>query len=261
MKKYSKNSSIKKLKVLKSAKREIFYSEIIKNPAISVSGLKQKQLIREVSEIVKAAWGRFPESYLKNSILKSRYLLLLRNKDQKLIGVAPIRHIKIDGRYVYSFGLTIVDPGYQGLGFMKIMHDQIGLKVFFENILRLKSRVEFVFITPNIRTIGVLAKVADFMYPNPYLAGKDGRVKDADKKTWETANLFLKATGESFRSFDKNGCVMVGFYDDKPGLVQKEQEKIPDKMLKQFAKNYLKPGNDVVVRAEISIWGLLKNGL
>lgn len=260
MKKYTANSSLKKLKVLKSAEDEAFYKEVIRDPYLNIPKSKQAQLIKEASKVVESAWGKFPETYLKNSILKSKYLLLLRNKDHKLIGVAPVKYIKIDGRHVYSFGLTVVDPDYQGLGFMKMMHAQIGRRVFVENILRLRSRVEFVFITPNIRTIGALAKIANFMYPNPYQINKKGKVKDADKETWETVNLFLEATNETFRKLDKNGCVMIGFYDDKPELIQKEQENVPDKMLKDFASNYLKPGNEVVVRSTISVWGLFRSG-
>jgi GNAT superfamily N-acetyltransferase len=259
MKRYSGNSEIKKLKILRSKGSEPFYAEIIKNTQAEIKGEKREEFLKEISGVVEKAWGKFPKEYLENSILHSRYLLLLRTEKEKLIGVAPIKKIHLDGRYVYSFGLTAVDPDYQGLGFMKKMHTILGRRIFVENLIKLKTSVEFVFITPNIRTIGALAKVADFIYPNPYAVDEAGNIDYADDKTWETINLYLKATGETFRKLDRCGDVMIGFYDDKPNLILKENDNIPDKKLRIFAKHYLKPGNEIVSRAIVSIWGLLRS--
>lgn len=262
MKRYSKKSQIKEIKALRSAGSESFFAEIIKDAEFEISPKNQKEFIEEVSRVVEKAWGKFPKKYLKNSILHSRYLLLLRNDKGLLLGVAPIKKIQIDGRYVYSFGLTAVDPDYQGLGFMKKMHTMLGHKILKENILKFKTKVEFVFITPNIRTIGALAKVADYIYPNPYLVDeKTGKIDYSDDKTWETINQYLKAMGETYRKLDRCGNVMIGFYDDKPNLVIRETEKIPDKKLRIFAKHYLKPGNEVVVRAIVGIGGIFGNEL
>lgn len=261
MKRYSDKSSIKTIKILRSAKSEPFFAEIIKDAEINIPKENHKEALAEISKVVEKAWGRFPQKYLKNSILHSRYLLLLRNDKDELLGVAPIKKIHIDGHYVYSFGLTAVDPDYQGLGFMKKMHTIIGRRVFWENLLRLKTKIEFVFITPNIRTIGALAKVADFIYPNPYLVDdKTGKIDYADDKTWVTVKQYLKASDENYRKLDRCGCVMVGFYDDKPNLIVREDEMIPDIKLRTFAKHYLKPGNEVVVRAIVSLGGLIGNG-
>lgn len=259
MKRYSLNSTVKELKIVRSAGGESFFAEIIKEPSENISIEKLEEALHEISAIVEKSWGRFPRKYLESSIVHSRYLLVLRNQKDVLLGVAPIKKIHIDGRYVYSFGLTAVDPDYQGLGLMKKMHAILGRRVFIENLLAFKTKLEFVFITPNIRTIGALAKVADFIYPNPYSVDeKTGKIDYADDKTWETIQLFLKATGETYRKLDRCGDVMVGFYDDKPNLVMREDSKIPDKRLRIFAKHYLKPGNEVVVRAIVSVGGLFR---
>ncbi|MDD3679062.1 MAG: hypothetical protein PHT36_02360 [Patescibacteria group bacterium] len=261
MKRYSKNSKVKKLKVVKSADSEVFFAEIIKNPEREIPFKSRAKFLIEVSKLVERSWGKFPKKYLESSIIHSKYLMILRSKNDELIGVAPIKKIRIDGRYVYSFGLTAVDPDYQGLGFMKKMHLILSHRVFLENIIRFKTKIEFVFITPNIRTIGALAKVADFIYPNPYIINeKSGRIDCADDKTWETIKLYLDATGENYRKLDRNGCVMIGFYDDKSNLITSENENIPDKKLSMFAKKYLKPGNEIVVRAIVGLGGVLKNG-
>lgn len=260
MKQYAKGSTVKKIKAVRSAGSETFFAEIIRDAQNSIPKKSHADFIAEISRVVDKSWGKFPQKYLRESILHSRYLMLLRDKKDNLIGVAPIKKIHIDGRYVYSFGLTAVDPDYQGLGFMRKMHTILGHRVFLENLTKLKTKVEFVFITPNIRTIGAIARVADFIYPNPYAVDdKTGKIDYADDRTWETINLFLKATGETFRKLDRCGDVMIGFYDDKPNLVMKESEDIPDKKLRLFAKHYLKPGNEVVVRAIVSIRGLFSS--
>jgi len=257
MKQYAKGSRVKQIKAVRSAGSETFFAEIIRDASNSIPKQDHAEFITEISKIVDKSWGKFPQKYLKESILHSRYLMLLRNDKDILIGVAPIKKIHLDGRYVYSFGLTAVDPDYQGLGFMRKMHTILGHRVFLENLKNFKVSVEFVFITPNIRTIGAIARVADFIYPNPYAVDeKTGLIDYADDKTWETINLYLKATGETFRKLDRCGDVMIGFYDDKPNLVMKEAEVVPDKKLRLFAKHYLKPGNEVVVRAIVSIRGL-----
>jgi hypothetical protein len=261
MKRYTDRSSIKRVHVLKSAKKEAFFAEVIYEPYQTIPKNLHNKFLIEVGELVEKAWGEFPKKYLTDSILKSRYLLLLRNKNKELVGVAPIKKIQINGRYVYSFGLTAVDPDYQSLGFMKIMHGMLGRRVFAENILKLKLEIEFVFITPNIRTIGTLSRIADHIYPNPYLIDeKTGEIDYADDETWKTVKLFLEKTGETYRKLDRRGCVMVGFYDDKPNLVVQRDKHIADKKLTMFAKKYLKPGNEIVVRAKIHLWGLLRNG-
>jgi GNAT superfamily N-acetyltransferase len=260
MKQYAKNSKIKEIKVVRSIGSESFFAEIIIDAASSIDKENYTDFLTEVSKVVERAWGKFPKKYLKESILHSKYLMLLRDDKGGLIGIAPIRKIHLDGRYVYSFGLTAVDPDYQGLGLMRKMHTTISRRVFIENFLRFRRKVEFVFITPNIRTIGSLARIADFIYPNPYsIEEKTGRIDYADDKTWETVNLYLKATGEKYRRLNRRGNVMIGFYDDKPNLVVKENESVPDKKLRIFASRYLKPGNEIVVRAEVSLGGLIKS--
>jgi RimJ/RimL family protein N-acetyltransferase len=262
MKRYTEKSKVRQIKVVRSKSSESFFAEIIKDPAVNIPKIKQKEASTEISRLVEKSWGKFPRDYLNSSILHSQRLLLLRNNKKQLIGVAPIKKVQIDGHYVYSFGLTAVDPDYQGLGFMKQMHNILGKGVFIENFLHGKLKVEFVFITPNIRTIGALAKVADYIYPNPYaIDEKTGMIDYADDKTWETIKLYLKATGEKVRKLDRRGNVLVGFYDDKPNLIVLENENIPDKMLRIFAKHYLKPGNEVVVRAIISLGGIFRNGI
>lgn len=176
--------------------------------------------------------------------------------------MAPLKKVKLNGKSVYSFGLSVVDPDYQTLGFLKKMSKIVLQKVMLENLLRGKTKIEVIFITPNIRTMGAIARVAKFIYPNPYeIDEKTGTIPKADKETWQTVKKFLVVTKEYFRKLDREGCIMEGFYDTRPHLIVKKREHL-DKKLNLFGKNYLykAPGREVVVRAIIDIGAVIKKG-
>jgi len=260
MKRYSKKSTVKKIKVLESTENNIFCAEIISEPLKSLESKQSRALMVETSKLVEKAWGVFPDTYLEQSILGSYYLLLLRDSADNLVGIAPVRKVKIQRRWVYVFGLTAVHPDYQGLGLMKKMYAHVLTKVFLENMMKGKLAVEFIFITSNALTIGSIAKLARFVYPNPYLINMEtGRVDDPDEGTWETVKLFLEEEGEKYRDLQKNGSVMIGFYDDKKDLLMQWGVEQKNKSMQLFVKNYLQPGSgkEVVVRAVISVWELL----
>ena len=68
-----------------------FFTEIIKDSFHDIPKENHNEFLNETSNLVEKSWGKFPEDYLENSILHFRYLMLLRNKKDKLIGVAPIK--------------------------------------------------------------------------------------------------------------------------------------------------------------------------
>ena len=262
MKRYTNKSRIKKIKVLKNNKDKVFFAEIIKEPLKNILKEVQPQAIKEIRELVIKSWGDFEEDYLRKRVLDVYLLCLLRDVKNNLIGITPIKKIKVFDRYVYSFGLSVVDPNYQGLGLLKKMSTILIRRLFCENLLKGRTKLEFVFITPNIRTMGTLAKVANFIYPNPYLFDEETRkIPEADSETLRTVKEFLKITKENCRKLEKEGCIMEGFYDTHPHLIVKEKREHSDKKLNSFAKTYLynKPGREIVVRAILSIRSILKN--
>ena len=194
-------------------------------------------------------------------MLESYFLCLLRGPDSKLVGMAPIKKLHLRGRTIYSFGLSVVDPDFRGLNLLTKMSAVLIRRIFAENLLRGKTSVEFVFITPNIRTMGAIARTANFIYPNPYeYDEKTEKIPDADKETWETVKEYLSKTHEKYRSLKRNGCVMEGFYDTHPHLIVKNRDHV-DKKLNAFGKKYLysSPGRELVVRAKIDLRAVLRN--
>jgi len=249
------------MKVLRSSKQELFFAEIIKEPYRTVCNSLHDPLLREIHDLAKKGWGEFDNEYLEKSVLESYLLCLLRNKDGKLIGMAPIKKLKIFKRTIYSFGLSVVHPDYRGFSLLTKMSVVLVKQIFIESLLRGKTKLEFVFITPNIRTMGSIARIASFIYPNPYDFDMETKlIPPADDETWATINEYLKITGEKCRSLDRNGCVMEGFYDTREHLIVKNKDHV-DKKLSAFGKAYLYsvPGRELVVRAKVDLLGLIKN--
>lgn len=262
MKKYNSFSKIKKIKTLRSSKKEVFCAEIIKEPSQNIKNHRHDELLTEIHDLAKKGWGDFDAKYLEKSVLGACLLVLLRNSNDKLVGMTPLKKVKIDGKTIYSFGLSVVDPDYQTLGLLKEMSKLVLKKAMMENFLRGRTSVEIIFITPNIRTMGAIARVAKFIYPNPYeIDEKTGQIPRADDETWKMIKRYLVVTKEFFRKLDREGCIMEGFYDTRPHLIITKREHL-DKKLNLFGKNYLykTPGREAVVRAIVDLGALLKNG-
>jgi len=261
VKQYSKNSKVRKVNILRSSKREFFCAEIIKEPNGTVPKKQHDALLKEVHDLAKKGWGEFDNEYLEKSVLESYLLCLLRDSKGILIGMAPLKRLRIFNRTVYSFGLSVVHPDYRGFSLLTKMSAILVRQIFIENFFRGKIGLELVFITPNIRTMGAIARIASFIYPNPYEYDLTTQmIPPADEETWKTVNEFLRITDEKYRKLDRNGCVMEGFYDDKKHLIVKNGGHI-DKKLNAFGKKYLYsvPGSELVVRAKIDLLGLIKN--
>ena len=253
MERYSKKSKIKRIKTEKG----ILFAEIISNPS-SLEKIEKEKLTKDIRELVTKCWGDFGKDYIENNIINSYLTLVIREDSGKNIALGSVKKLNIRKRIVYGFGMTVVDPEYRGIGLMKKIYTLLLKKIFKESLKKLQYSIEVLFITPNIQTIASIAKVASFVYPNPYKQN----IVEADEETWETVKEFLKKSGENYRKLNRAGCIMEGFYDDKPELIFKGLPNQNDPNLENFSKKYLhdKPGKEVVVRAKISIFSLLKHG-
>jgi len=252
MTRYTKKSKIKEIEITRNNKEEVIFAEIIKTPEKKIGLVAKDIALKEIKELVAKAWGEYDTEYIRRGCLQAYLICAVRNSEGSLIGFSPIRKHKIFGRDIYTFGLSATTPEYQNCGILKTMDYILGKKILIENALRGKFKIEFVFITPNIRTLGAIARIADFMYPNPYdIDPKTHKIKKADPETWRTIKKFLQIEGERYRVLDREGDIMEGFYDDKPQLLFNKKITHPDKAVNEFGKYYVynKKGRDVVVRA------------
>lgn len=258
MKRYTKNSKIKKILL----KTETIYAEIIKEPNKSLDKDTKIRALEDIRSLIKEAWGEYTDENIEKGVFGAYFLCILRNPKNELVGIVPIKKYIIDGREIFSFSLSAISHNYRNQGLLKKSSVLLVKKLFLENLLAGKLRIEFVFITPNIRTLGTMSRVASFMYPNPYkIDPKTHKIAEADEVTWRTVKKFLELAGEKYRVLEKKGCIMEGFYDDKPHLVYKEKITHPDKELEDFGKYYVynKKGRDVVARAILDPRGLFRS--
>ena len=235
------------------------YYSIIENPKKSLSNIEKKSLICKSNDLIKLAWGDFGENYIEESLFHSDLSLFLYDEKNNLIGIAPITKMLISNREILSFGLTVIHPKYRNLSLMKKMYTILGKKILLSSIMNGKFSFEFVFFTPNVKTIMSLTKIATFLYPNPHMINIDtGKMAVADDETWGIISKYLEYTGYGYLPLEREGAVLSGFYDDKKHLVQ--ENNFVDKenvKLALFVKNYLKPGKEVIVRSRISVLSLL----
>lgn len=255
MTRYTKKSKIKEIKITRNKSEETIFVEMIKEPDKSIGEVAKDIALKEIKELVSVSWGEYDTEYIRKSCIQAYFLCAVRNNQGELIGISPIRKHKIYGRDIYTFGLSATTPDYQNCGILKSMDYILGKKVLIENVLKGKLKVEFIFITPNIRTLGAIARVADFIYPNPYeINPKTHKINKADSETWRTIKKFLQLEGETYRVLEREGDIMEGFYDDKPQLLFKKKITHQDKSVNDFGKHYVykKKGRDVVVRAILS---------
>jgi len=245
----------------KEGVKEVLSIDVLKQPKDILTKSETSSLLKQTSILVSDSWGEFSDSYLRKSVLDVYLLCLIKNSKNEIIALAPVKKLKINGRQIYSFGLTVVSPKYRRLNLLKIMGMRLARTVILENLLRLRFKLEVVFITPNIWTIGLIARRSEFIYPKPYQVGKRGELPEADSETLDTVRQVINITGEKYRSLDREGCVMEGFYDDKKGLIV-EARKHKDKLLNLFADRYLyaTKGREIVIRAILSPLSIIFGG-
>lgn len=230
--------------------------QLINKPNKSIKN--KTEFLKEIDNLLNISWGEFDRDYINKSIMDS-YVLCLAYCGKEIVGLAPIKKINIFGSDVYSFGLTAVMPKFRNKNILKNMGIKLIKKVVLENIFKLKFKIELIFITPNIRTISTIAKYADFIYPNPYVADKEGRITEADDETWERVNEFLRVSEENVTKLEREGMVMEGFYELNPHLAFKNKISHINRKFDLFGEKYLynKPGRELVVRALVGFKGVL----
>lgn len=255
MERYSEKSRIKKIKVQKNGKEEVLYAEILKEHSKTEFAPK---IEKEVNEFVIKNWGDFGREYLKHSIHSATYLCVVKNRNNALVGVAPLKKLNISKKEIYFWGLTIIDDKYRGYKLMNQMFKALMSFIFFENLKRAKGKIDIVFITHTLKPLRAIKKVSSFLYPDPYKM-HNGKIPMADDETWRIVNKILETNKEKYKTLDREGCIMTGFYEENPHLLRQDEYYSHDSQLNEFARKYLnEPGKEMVVRAVIDLKSIIK---
>ena len=208
---------------------------------------RQKTLSQGISVLLINCWGEFPEKFIEEHIFGSNTMIVARI-DNECIGLCVLSIKNIFGKEVHYIEFLLINKKYQkcGLGtflsFMTIRQEILRKSL---SILRGKP-LEIFFITPNIRVLSSVAKIASFTYPDPYLSDQEGNIGLADDETWAMASEILKNSDAPNRELNRNGLVLSGSYVALPWLIY-NNDNAPwhsNDVVNRFARKYLKYGTN-----------------
>jgi len=223
------------------------------------------KLQSDVRQVEKRSWGDPGEALITHIVDEAKWLLLVY-KEEKLVGVSSIHKKEILGRKVYDYELIAVVPELRGAGMMHRMSDILFRLIFFDNLIHNRQIVvEFLFTTANMQILGSLAKIAHFIYPDPFkYSSTIKKIPPPDEETWEMAEEFIRHDVPPGMKIKKDGCVVEGGYNEIPWLIY-DKAHAPlymDRVVNEFAATYLQYdkalGKKVVVRAKITLGSIVK---
>ncbi len=236
------------------------YKNIKKNEVVAFENLKN-----EVKSLLNNCWGIFPDDFIEKHILSADNLIIARVENE-CVGLCAMSLYNLLNLKIHYIEFLLVNKSFQrsGLGLFlsfRMMRDEI-----VKNILSifLGKPLEVFFITPNIRVLSSTAKIASFIYPNPYLSDHFGRIPMADDETWNIARELLKRSDNPNRELLREGLVLKSSYASMPWLIYNNDSAPWDKneKINVFARNYLNyhKGEDreFMVRAHINLLSIIK---
>ena len=227
---------------------------------------ERENLTLEINSILEDAWGKFPDHFVKNHILKSEKVVFARNSDQCL-AFCCVNTKNILGKKVFYIEFLVVRKKFQDQNIGSLLLHSVIKKQILKNIVKIWFYpFEIMFISPNIRVITWIAKFAKFIYPNPYLSDEEGRILLADDVTWRMAQDLIRRSDMPNRKISREGLVLEGSYEYTPWLVY-DTNSIPwsrtkSKRIYKFTERYLdyagREGKEFIVRVQLNFFSILK---
>ena len=227
--------------------------------------LERDLLESEIHDLLLNSWGSFPANFVRMHILESEKMILARI-DKKCVALCNMNIRNVLGFKIHYIEFLLVSKEYQKRGIGTLLSFLIIKNEIIKNILYLLvgKSLEIFFITPNIRVLVHTAKLASFIYPNPYLSDSVGKIPMADDVTWDLANELLKNSDNPSRRLEREGLVLKGSYTGTPWLIY-NNDNAPwhtDGKINTFVRKYLgyHSGEDreFMVRARINIISLFR---
>jgi len=261
-----RNFRTRRLKIKRGQGKIVLFYEIINRPAKNLSAECLEQATLEARKLTEKNWGDFGNEFIKNHVFHAESVLLLRDKNNQLIGIASISTKNICSKKIYYFELTVVDKEYESLKLSFRMNYLLARKIIISNFLSGKLSLDFMLITPNMRMLGSLANIAGFIYPNPYEFSVDNeRIPSADTETWEMAQELIKISDKPKRKINREGLVLEGSNIDKPWLIYEpgEAPKYREEIVNIFGEHYLgysrKEDKEFVVRVNFTLSNIIRS--
>ena len=250
-------------------KRKVKFEKYVGLSNLESNGVGK--LFFALQSILTDAWGRFPESFIEEHILKNALILVMAQVEGDYVGFCALSNKKIFNKDIRYVEFLVVKKKYQNSGLGSKLTYLTLRKDLLKSFLRIPPKpFDVMFITPNIRVLASTAKLCSFIYPNPYLSDKNGKIFPADDATFSTAQELIRKSDNSNRVINREGLVLQGSYHSTPWLIY-TKDSVPwhqDEKINNFAIKYLGYGTgadkEFIVVAKITLFSLvnyfLKNG-
>ncbi len=196
----------------------------------------------EVRSFFAGNWKDFGDDFLDHSLLDSRWILLVRKKD-RLIGIATVHKIRLEGKVFYNFKTDGVAPPYQSIGLLGRMSQILFAYAYRDNVTSQRSfNIDMIFSTPNLRILGFFSKNSTHIYPNPYRYDvKNKSIEPPDETTWKYVQAYNKIDFPPNLPLSKEACVVKNDESEWPYICY-EKSGIPyykEKIVNEFGDHYL----------------------
>lgn len=258
MDRYHDQSRTRTITLRKGEKVFRFEAEILKDCPLLDEHVR-KRVQNDIAALLRQSWGDCGSQLIEHIVNNAKWLLVLRLKD-KVAGVSVVHKKRIVQKTVYDIELTALLPEIRALRLMERINALLFPSIFLDNLVsNRRLTVEMMFTTPNPKVLGCAARIASFIYPDPFLFNKEKKkLPPPDEETWQMAQEFISQELPENMRLHKDGCVVDGSYTDRPWLIYKEDE-VPwhwDERVNDFCDAYLRYeeelGRKFVVRTKLT---------
>lgn len=224
----------------------------------NLNNLDKKRVAKNALEILKDSWGDWGLDYVESHIINSDFLTLASYKGE-IVAFASCKKIKYQKEIIYYLEFTAIKKAHQGKGLSVKLNKMIMNEILLENLKRFKFCFQVITISPNPRVLGMISRSAKYTFPSP-MEGENAPID-----IWDKVQFVIKKLNDPYNSLSREGCVVQGFYDDKPNLIY-DPKKVPqdsDNQINRFANRLLKydekRGCEFVIYAKYCLSSFIKN--
>lgn len=219
-------------------------------------------LLKNIDKIIEQQWGKFSKDFIIHHILKAHRLKLVR-KDDEIVALAAGSSKVVNGRSILYLEFTVIHEKYTGYNLSTILNGEMVADEFIGGLFRRKlAPLDIVTITRNLRVVGSLSKYASYIYPDPAQYEKQGALSPAKDETWEIVNEILRTSWNPQRKLEREGCVLVGSYEDTPWLITRKTQGHYRKAIRDMFEQYLllskRSDREFIVHVKYNLISLFK---
>lgn len=219
-------------------------------------------LLKNIDQIIEENWGKFGKDFILQHIIKAKRLQLVRYNN-KIIAIASASKKTINKKHVLYLEFTVINQNFQGYDLSIILNADMIVDEFVESMIQRKFKsLHVMAITRNLRVLGSLKHFASFIYPDPESIDNDNKLPLANNETWELARTILKQSWNPNRKLLREGCVLIGSYENTPWLISPVPQKHYNQQIQTLGEEFLElkknKDKEFIVHVKYNILSILK---